>query len=201
MQGDGASSNGSLAAQQCWLYFGFTSPPCKPPFRHRGSVWARGLTGHVCRVRPLESNCCKRSLFSSTPAVSRCVHHLFCCCAPEKNMCWKLKTASNCKKMPFRSQPRACSLFVFFCHSSKSLSGHNMLYNAPTFISFYFILFLQQCYVSQQTHRVRKRLLEPGSAPGCFFLLLCLCNIHEQRVGEGLGPPQVTVLTRKSQCL
>lgn len=44
-----------------------------------------------------------------------------------------------------------------------------MLYNAPTFISFYFILFLQQCYVSQQTHRVRKRLLEPGSAPGCFF--------------------------------
>lgn len=34
-----------------------------------------------------------------------------------------------------------------------------------------------------------------------FFLLLCLCNIHEQRVGEGLGPPQVTVLTRKSQCL
>lgn len=74
-----------------------------------------------------------------------------------------------------------------------------MLYNAPTFISFYFILFLQQRYVSQQTHRVRKRLLEPGSAPGCFFLLLC--SIHEQRVGEGLGPPQVTVLTRKSQCL
>lgn len=59
---------------------GFVSCPRKRFLLHGGP----GLSGRVCRVRPLESNCCKRSLFSSTPAASRCVHQLFCCRAPEK---------------------------------------------------------------------------------------------------------------------
>lgn len=46
--------------------------------------------------------------------------------------------------------------------------------NAPALISFCFILALRQCFVSGQTHHVKKRLLEPASAFGCLFLSCCV---------------------------
>lgn len=104
-----------------------------------------------------------------------------------KTMCWKLKTAATAGRCP--SWP---ALVVCLCHSSSSLSGHDMLYKCPcfNFILFYFSSTAVFClWANSSCQKEIARACFSFWLP--FSFLLCLSSIHEQQpvCVRGWSPP------------
>lgn len=102
-------------------------------------------------------------------------------------MCWKLKTAATAGRCP--SWP---ALVVCLCHSSSSLSGHDMLYKCPcfNFILFYFSSTAVFClWANSSCQKEIARACFSFWLP--FSFLLCLSSIHEQQpvCVRGWSPP------------
>lgn len=70
-----------------------------------------------------------------------------------------------------------------------------MLYDTPTS---FFLIFLQWCSVSEQSHRVKKRdCLSPILLLAGLFFPMCLSSICKKPVARGWDPPWVTVPVRQ----